>query len=403
MVLWSVTAIAPSAELERARDEVGHAASRSPASGRCACGSRTGSAAPDRARAAAGGAAASSSRAPRRARPRRRRRPPTPRRQGARAAARRPAARPAQAATSAGCPSCAIRPFTSCSTPYEPGLPATATIGMPHAAASRAISGLPWRAAMKMLAPRRAAARAAGVDASGSRTRPASAAGTSERIAAVPAERSSAISAVVGSQLVEQRPQRSRVAERGLDRDERRRRRDRAGEARPVDGETGDGGLEPEPLQDGLGRRGRDGRDDVGAGREPLGAASAAQRRPAAEEGRDDRRRRLAQRDGARPGLVGVEHVDGVEAAAHEREPHAGGDGHRNRDAAGGGARRDGQAEADRDHQRHARRGRQGGGVSPGRARSRRRPSSSSAGLRAGARMTTSWPRWASARASADQ
>ena len=169
-----------------------------------------------------------------------------------------------------------------------------------------------------------------------------------------------------GRQFVEQRAQGSRVAERGLDGDERRRRRNRAGEARPVDGETGDGGLEPESLQDGLGRCGRDGRDDVGAGREPLGAASAAQRRPAAEEGRDDRRRRLAQRDGARPGLVGVEHVDGVEAAAHEGEPHAGGDCHRNRDAAGGGAGRDGQAEADGDDQRHARRRRQGGGVSPG-------------------------------------
>ena len=48
--------------------------------------------------------------------------------------------------TSAGCPSWAISPDTSCSTPYEPGLPATATIGMPQAAASRAISGLPLRA-----------------------------------------------------------------------------------------------------------------------------------------------------------------------------------------------------------------------------------------------------------------
>ena len=187
------------AELERAVDEVGHRASRSPASGRCACGSRTGSAARDRARAAAGGAAGSSSRAPRRARPR------SPAPSADAAAARRArsgssaSSRPAQAATRAGCPSCAIRPYTSCSTPYEPGLPATATIGMPHAAASRAISGLPLRAAMKMLAPRRAAARAAGVDASGSRTRPASAAGTSERSAALPADRSSAISAVVGA------------------------------------------------------------------------------------------------------------------------------------------------------------------------------------------------------------
>ncbi len=121
-----------------------------------------------------------------------------------------------------------------------------------------------------------------------------------------------------------------------------------AGEARPVDREPGDGGLQAEPLQHGLGGRGRDGGDDVGARREALGATGAAQRRPAAEEGGDDGRRRLAQRDGARAGLVGVEHVDGVESAAHQGEADAGRDGDGNRHAAGGGAGRDGQRRARR-------------------------------------------------------
>ena len=220
----------------------------------------------------------------------------------------------------------------------------------------------------------------------------------------MPAERSSAISAVVAAsswnsaRRAPASPSVASTATSGGDVATVRVKRV------PVDGETGDGGLEPEPLQHGLGRRGRDGRDDVGARREPLGAASAAQRRPAAEEGRDDRRRRLAQRDGARAGLVGVEHVDGVEAAAHRGRaarrrrlrPESGRCGRRRRSRRAGRARRRPPAAraATASGQRRLR--------GPGR-RSRRRPSSSSAGLRAGARMTTSWPRWASARASADQ
>ena len=187
------------------------------------------------------------------------------------------------------------------------------------------------------------------------------------------------------------RPAARRVAERGLDRDQRRRGRGPAGEARAVDGEAGDGrlGRSLQPPR----RRGRDGGD--GRPRRALGAAAAAQRRPAAEEGGDDGRRRLAQRDGAGAGLVGVEQSTASNPPAPGRRAAATATGIGTR---GRRRRSDGQPEPDGDHQRHARRRGQRGASPRPSGRSRRRPSSSSAGLRAGARITTSWPRCARAR-----